>query len=294
MLVSLLAVVAVYFLINRTVLGYEMRAVGFNREAAETAGIDPRTKIVLALALSGGLAGLAGSEEVLGTYGWFIDHWSSGTGFDGITVAVLGRNHPIGCLLAAIFFGGLRAGSLGMNAIAHVPPEMIGVIQGLVVIFVAAPRLIDWLAGKSVKYGSWIKKHLGLNLWSIVALSFGIGSALLSLSYAISGTLSAALSICFLCVAVANTSSVLVYMTSRHRVFALHYALTTFWLVPAAVDFLFFGGVVLATSILMLFAGVSVALSIVWAGHLTVTEAGVQIEERDRLPTQPTIGGVGN
>ncbi len=275
--VSLLAVVAVYFLINRTVLGYEMRAVGFNREAAETAGINARTKMVLALALSGALAGLAGSEEVLGTYHRFIDHWSSGLGFDGVTVAVLGRNHPVGCLLAALFFGGLRAGSTGMNAVAHVPPEMIGVIQGLVVIFVAAPQLNDWFARKSIKYAAWMKKHLGLKMWNLVALFFGVGSALLSLAYSMFGMLNVSLSVCFLFVAIANISSVFVYAFSRHHVFALHYALTTTWLAPAAVDLLFSGGALFAASILMFFAGTAIALSFVWATYTTPTGGGIQI-----------------
>jgi hypothetical protein len=276
------------------VLGYEMRAVGFNREAAETAGIDPRKKMALALALSGGLAGLAGSEEVLGTYHRFIDHWSSGIGFDGITVAVLGRNHPVGCLLAAIFFGGLRAGSTGMNAVAHVPPEMIGVIQGLIVIFVAAPRVNDWLANRSVRYAVWMKKHLGLNLWNLAALFFGIGSALLSLAYSMSGVLNVSLSVCFLCVAVANTSSVVVYLFSRRRVVALHCVLTATWLCPAIVDQLLFGGIVFTTSILMFFSGIGIALLLFWTAYLLPRGGRIQIEERDRLPTRPTIGGGGN
>lgn len=148
LLVAILAVVGVDFLINRTILGYELRAVGQNEAAAEYGGINPKRNIALALGISGGLAGLAGAEEIMGTYGRFTANWSPGLGWDGITVAVLGHNNPWGCLAGAIFFGALKAGGNTMHQIAHVPIEMVGVIQGLVVLFVAAPRIISWILGK--------------------------------------------------------------------------------------------------------------------------------------------------
>jgi hypothetical protein len=97
------------------------------------------------LAISGGLSGLAGSTEILGTYDRFIAEWSFGIGWDGITVAVLGNNNPWGVLAGGIFFGALRAGGNMMQAVARVPTEMVSVIQGLVVLFIAAPRIIEWL-----------------------------------------------------------------------------------------------------------------------------------------------------
>jgi simple sugar transport system permease protein len=154
-LVAIVCVIVVAFILNRTVMGYEMRAVGLNETAAETAGINPKKNIALSLAIGGGLAGLAGASEVQGNLHRFYNSWSPGLGFDGITVAVLGNNNPFGCLLAAIFFGFLRAGGNAMHQQAHVPIEMVGVMQGLVVLFVAAPRLIQWIADQSLDYGKW-------------------------------------------------------------------------------------------------------------------------------------------
>ncbi len=154
-LVAIVCVIVVAFILNRTVMGYEMRAVGLNEAAAETAGINPKKNMALSLAIGGGLAGLAGASEVQGNLHRFYNLWSPGLGFDGITVAVLGSNNPFGCLLAAIFFGFLRAGGNAMHQQAHVPIEMVGVMQGLVVLFVAAPRLVQWMADQSLDYGKW-------------------------------------------------------------------------------------------------------------------------------------------
>ena len=158
-IVSLLAVVAVDFLVNRTVLGYEMRAVGFNESAAEYAGINSKRRIAIALTISGGLSGLAGGGEVMGTYNRFIHHWSPGLGWDGITVAVLGSNNPWGVLAGAIFFAALRVGGNSMQQAAHVPIEMVGVIQGLVVLFVAAPRIVEWMQTQTIDYSSWLRSE---------------------------------------------------------------------------------------------------------------------------------------
>lgn len=154
-LLAIVCVVGVAFILNRTVLGFEMRAVGFNEAAAETAGINSKKNMALALGIGGGLAGLAGASEIQGTLHRFYNSWSPGLGFEGITVAVLGNNNPFGCLLAAIFFGFLKAGGNAMHQQAHVPIEMVGVMQGLVVLFVAAPRAIQWMADQSIDYGKW-------------------------------------------------------------------------------------------------------------------------------------------
>ncbi len=156
-IVAVLAVFAVDFLINRTVLGYELRAVGMNREAAEAAGINAKKNIALALGIAGALAGLGGAGEILGYHQRFVDNFSSGLGWDGITVAVLGGNNPFGVLAGAIFFGALRAGGNQMQTIANVPLELISVMQGLIVIFVAAPRVIDWLIDRGYEEARWIK-----------------------------------------------------------------------------------------------------------------------------------------
>ncbi len=178
--IGILTVIGVWILLRNTVLGYEMRAVGKNETAAQAAGINPKKMIVISLFISGCLAGLAGAVEILGYYHRFRDGWSAGIGFDGITVAVLGANNPIGVLLGAIFFGFLRAGAIPMQTLGGVPAEMVDVIQGLVVLFVAAPKLVQWLARKGIGWAKWIVEEpirtVPIFLGSIFALIGGISS----------------------------------------------------------------------------------------------------------------------
>lgn len=127
--------------LRRTVAGYEIRAVGSNPGAAEYAGIHLPARVVLAMVISGALAGLAGATAVLGVHHRFITHFSPGYGFTGIAVAVLGRNRPWGVLPAALLFGALQSGGLSMQLFARIPMDLITVVQGLVILFVAAPVL---------------------------------------------------------------------------------------------------------------------------------------------------------
>lgn len=179
--IALLCVPLVHFFINKTVMGYEMRAVGQNEDAARTAGINAKKNMALALGLSGGLAGLAGSLEVQGYYHRFYDGWSAGLGFDGITVAVLGRNNPWGVLGGALFFGALKAGGSFMQTNANIPSEMVQVIQGLVVLFVAAPRLVDWLSKNGIGYAKWITDNPKLGTISMISLGYGVLGAFLGI-----------------------------------------------------------------------------------------------------------------
>ncbi|MDF1541300.1 MAG: ABC transporter permease, partial [Candidatus Thorarchaeota archaeon] len=155
-MVAVVAVFAIDFLINRTVFGYELRAVGMNKEAAETAGINSKRNIALALGIAGALAGMGGAGEILGYHHRFVDGFSTGLGWDGITVAVLGANNPFGVLIGAIFFGALRAGGNQMQTLTNVPAELISVVQGLIVVFVAAPRVIDWLIDNGYDQARWL------------------------------------------------------------------------------------------------------------------------------------------
>ncbi len=180
--VSILAVIAVDFFINRTVLGYEMRAVGQNSEAAENAGIDPKKNIAIALGMSGGLAGLAGAGEILGTYKRFIANWSPGLGWDGITVAVLGSNNPWGVLAGALFFGFLRAGGNAMQLQAGVPVEMVFAIQGLIVLFVAAPQFARLVLKMGVQYADVVHQRTQtIRTESLMGLTIIAGCGLLSI-----------------------------------------------------------------------------------------------------------------
>lgn len=137
--VALLAALAVWVFLFKTPYGYEIRAVGFAPRAAEYGGISMRRSIVLAMALSGALAGLAGAIQSLALNHKFYETASFiGLGFDGIAVALLGRTHPVGVILAALLFGALDRGGPLMQGIAGVPKATVLVIQGAVIFFVAA------------------------------------------------------------------------------------------------------------------------------------------------------------
>jgi simple sugar transport system permease protein len=149
---ALIAAYALYWFLFKTTLGFEIRSVGANPDAAKYAGMSIIRNFVLVMALAGGLAGLAGSSQVLGVDHWVGQGFSAGYGFDAIALALLGKSHPFGVVLAALLFGFLRSGATRMQSIAGVPIDIISIIQGLVIIFVAAPDIIRWLYHiKSVK-----------------------------------------------------------------------------------------------------------------------------------------------
>ena len=139
---ALAAAVLIWWLIFKTPLGFEMRTVGHNMRAARYAGIRVNYTIILAMALAGGLAGLAGAIETLGLNHKFAPEFGGAVGFDGITVALLGQTHPIGVLLAAFMFGALDGGAAAMQFESGVPADIIQIIQALVLAFVAAPLII--------------------------------------------------------------------------------------------------------------------------------------------------------
>ncbi|HYN48898.1 MAG TPA: ABC transporter permease [Candidatus Nanopelagicales bacterium] len=139
---ALLAAAFVSWLLYRSTLGFEFRAVGFNPSAAKYAGISISKTLVLTMAICGGLAGLAGATEILGVNKALTPGFSPGYGFDGIAIALLGGSSPLGVVLAAILFGVLRAGATPMQAATGIPIDLVVVIQALVIMFVAAPALI--------------------------------------------------------------------------------------------------------------------------------------------------------
>lgn len=145
LLLALFAVWLVYWLLFQTTVGFEIRAVGANPRAARTAGINVARSIVLAMALSGGLAGLAGAHDILGVLYFMPNAFFSGYGFDSIALALLGKSHPVGVLLAALLFGFLRAGAHRMQGVAHVPIDIIAILQALIIIFIAAPEIIRFI-----------------------------------------------------------------------------------------------------------------------------------------------------
>lgn len=137
----------IYLFFKNTRLGFHIRAVGENGMAARAAGVSMAGLTLVTLAASGAIAGLAGVTEVLGKTGRFIDNFSPGYGFTGIAVAVLGRNNPCSILLSALLFGVLEAGSMKMSYSAGISSNMVKVIQGLVILFVATPEIIKAIGG---------------------------------------------------------------------------------------------------------------------------------------------------
>ncbi len=140
--VALLAAVAVWWLMERSTLGLQFRAVGANPSAARTAGMSVPWVTVWVMAIAGGLAGLAGSAQVLGTERVLTSGVAASFGFDAITVALLGRSKPLGTVLAGLLFGGLRAGGFAMQARTGTPIDIVLVVQSFIVLFIAAPPLV--------------------------------------------------------------------------------------------------------------------------------------------------------
>jgi ABC-type uncharacterized transport system permease subunit/basic membrane lipoprotein Med (substrate-binding protein (PBP1-ABC) superfamily) len=139
-----LGVVAlVSWLLFKTTTGFEIRTVGASPRAARTAGMSVSGTFVLTMAISGGLAGLAGAHDILGVLHYMPNAFQSGYGFDAIALALLGKSNPGGVLLASLMFGFLRAGARTMQAPpALVPIDIISIVQALIIIFIAAPELI--------------------------------------------------------------------------------------------------------------------------------------------------------
>jgi ABC-type uncharacterized transport system permease subunit len=141
--VALGAAVLISWLLFRTTIGFEFRAVGANPNAARYAGISVTKVYILVMVIAGALAGSAGAGQVLGVLDRATPGFSEGLGFDGIAVALLGRSNPYGVVAAALLFGGLRAGGQQMQVSANVGIDLISVIQALIIMFVAAPALIS-------------------------------------------------------------------------------------------------------------------------------------------------------
>jgi simple sugar transport system permease protein len=142
---ALVMAYAVYWFLFKTTLGFEIRSVGANPDAAKYAGMNIIRNFVFVMALAGGLAGLAGATQVLGVDHWVGQGFSAGYGFDAIALALLGKSHPFGVVLAALLFGFLRSGATDMQSMAGIPIDIISIIQGLIIVFIAAPDIIRWI-----------------------------------------------------------------------------------------------------------------------------------------------------
>lgn len=141
-LLALVAVAFVSWLLNRSTIGFRLRAVGANPHAARTAGISVASGYIIVMALSGALAGLAGTAQVAGTEKVLTTGIAASLGFDAITVALLGRSRPLGTLFAALLFGAFRAGGVTMQVNTGTSIDIVLVLQALIVLFIAAPPLV--------------------------------------------------------------------------------------------------------------------------------------------------------
>ena len=140
--IAIAAAVFVWWLLWKTVWGFELRTVGANPNAARYGGMSVARNYMLAMFLSGGLAGLAGSTQVMGITRNMALGFSAGYGFDSIALALLGKSHPLGVTVSALVFGFLRAGGTRMQSIASIPIEIVSIVQSMVIVFIAAPAIV--------------------------------------------------------------------------------------------------------------------------------------------------------
>lgn len=142
---ALLVAFLIWWMLNKTTLGFEIRTVGLNPDAAKYAGINVKRTIILTMALSGMLAGLAGTVEVTGLNYRHELGFSIGYGFDAIAIALLGKSHPLGVVLASILFAAMRNGATRMQFLTQMPVDLISMLQALILLFVAADAIIRYI-----------------------------------------------------------------------------------------------------------------------------------------------------
>jgi ABC-type uncharacterized transport system permease subunit len=142
LILAILAAVLVGWLIDKSTLGFRLRAVGANQFASRTAGMSVENSYITVMLIAGALCGLAGVSQILGTNSQLTGDIDAGIGFDAITVALLGRANPKGIIAAGLLFGALHAGGTQMQSATGTPIDLVQVIQSLIVLFIAAPMLI--------------------------------------------------------------------------------------------------------------------------------------------------------
>lgn len=158
-LIAILVAIFIKYILNNTTLGYELRAVGHNKDAAEYGGINVKKNIVRSMAIAGAIAGLAGAIDVLGvTKEVSILAAMEGHGFDGIAVSLIAGNNPISCIYAGLLFGGLKYGGQKIQPAIGAPSEVINIMIGTIVFFIAIPKLIEiFTARKNRKSGEKVE-----------------------------------------------------------------------------------------------------------------------------------------
>jgi simple sugar transport system permease protein len=144
-ILALVVAFIVWWLLNKTTLGFEIRTVGANPDAAKYAGINVKRTIIITMTLSGLLAGMAGALEVTGLNFRHELGFSIGYGFDAIAIALLGKSHPLGVVFASILFAAMRNGATRMQFLTQLPVDLISVLQALILLFVAADAIIRYI-----------------------------------------------------------------------------------------------------------------------------------------------------
>jgi len=145
-IIALIAAFVVWFILKHTTLGYKLRAVGFNKNAAEYGGINVNKNMVISMTIAGGLAGLAGAVQVMGvSHNVSLLAAMEGYGFDGIAVSLIGSNTALGCVFAGLLFGALKYGGQKIQPIMGAPSEIVNIVIGVIVFFIAIPKLIALL-----------------------------------------------------------------------------------------------------------------------------------------------------
>lgn len=157
-IIAVLVAVLIYYILFKTTLGYELRSVGHNPYASEYGGINISRNIILSMVIAGMLSGLAGATTIAGlTYKMDQSAGSPGYGFTGISVALVGKNHPIGVIASGLLFGILANGERKMQ-IAGIPKEVVGLIQGIIIIFIAGEAMFKYLPSFKKKKKEEVKK----------------------------------------------------------------------------------------------------------------------------------------
>ncbi|MBO0585723.1 ABC transporter permease [Sporosarcina sp. E16_8] len=150
--VALAMVAVMWFILEKTKTGFELKSVGFNDHASQYAGMNVKKNIILSMVVSGAFAGLGGAMEALGTFGNMVTRGGfTGIGFDGIAVALLGANTPLGVIFGASLFGSLKYGAGNMPNEAGVPVEIVSIVIALIIFFVASGYIIRVLLSKMKK-----------------------------------------------------------------------------------------------------------------------------------------------
>ncbi len=145
LLIAVAAVIVIWFILNKTVLGYELKAVGFNKSAAEYAGMSVNRNVVFSMMIAGCLSGLAGVAQYIGNASNMQIGVMPSQGFDGIAVSLLGANNPVGILISALFFGILYSGKGFMNANTSIPPEIADTIIATIIYFAAISAAVPMI-----------------------------------------------------------------------------------------------------------------------------------------------------